>query len=375
MSNDRKRAVLRELLLLRLAADNRAIDNFRDLVDDSELAAANPLYPTLVKGLTATLADGPVLTGLNLTLTEALWAPIKASPDSLSGQLDFIRSSWHTLLPAEVLEEVSVAFDILLEEERERGWGGPPGPPPVLEFGPRPAPGFSAAADGSSVFGGYDYPEYERFSADADWMSNVVLLAKMVYVWLDQLSSQHGYPITRLDQIPDVELQRLHSAGFTGLWLIGIWERSSASQRIKQLCGNPEAIASAYSLYDYEIAADLGGWEALDNLRQRAAARGIRLASDMVPNHTGIFSRWMLQHPDWFIQTDYPPFPSYQFNGEDLSQSADVSIQIEDGYWTKTRRGGGFSSTSNAAPAAPATSTTATTAPASPGTIPPSSTT
>ena len=46
---------------------------------------------------------------------------------------------------------------------------------------------------------------------------------------------------------------------WTGLWLIGIWERSPASQHIKQLCGNPEAISSAYSLYDYEIAADLGG--------------------------------------------------------------------------------------------------------------------
>ena len=43
-----------------------------------------------------------------------------------------------------------------------------------------------------------------------------------------------------------------------------------------------------------------------------------------------------MQHPDWFVQTDYPPFPTYQFNGEDLSHSADVVIQVEDGYWTKT---------------------------------------
>ena len=59
----------------------------------------------------------------------------------------------------------------------------------------------------------------------------------------------------------------LASAGFTGLWLIGLWERSPASARIKQICGNPEAAASAYSLDDYEIANELGGWEALDNLR------------------------------------------------------------------------------------------------------------
>src|SRR2546426_2550956 len=40
---------------------------------------------------------------------------------------------------------------------------------------------------------------------------------------------------------------------FRSLWLIGIWERSSASQKIKQMTGNPEAVASAYSIYDYEI--------------------------------------------------------------------------------------------------------------------------
>lgn len=71
----------------------------------------------------------------------------------------------------------------------------------------------------------------------------------------------------------------------TGLWLIGLWERSKASARIKQLMGNPEAIASAYALYDYVIAKELGGEEALEVLRQKAARYGLRLASDMVPNH------------------------------------------------------------------------------------------
>ena len=37
-------------------------------------------------------------------------------------------------------------------------------------------------------------PSMKHFSHDADWMSNVVLMAKMVYVWLDQLSRTHGYP-------------------------------------------------------------------------------------------------------------------------------------------------------------------------------------
>ena len=346
----KRRAVLRELLLLRLAAENPALESFRELLDDSRLKAESSAYPQIVVDMEQSLASAPRLPGLEMSLSEALRAPILASPDSLAGQVGYIRENWNNLLPPELLEEVLISFDILLEEERAWGGGGEPGPPPVMEFG-RPAkgaggpgagPGGGGGVDGSSVFGGYDYPEYEHFSADADWMSNVVLMAKMVYVWLHQLSQQYRRPITRLDQIPDAELDRLAAGGFTGLWLIGIWERSPASQHIKRLCGNPEAIASAYSLYDYEIAGDLGGWEALHDLKARAANRGIRLASDMVPNHTGIYSRWVLQHPDWFVQTDYPPFPTYQFSGEDLSSSPDVGHPGRGRLLDQDRRRGGL---------------------------------
>ena len=99
--------------------------------------------------------------------------------------------------------------------------------------------------------------------------------------------------------------------------------------------GNADAAASAYSLYDYAIAEDFGGLPALENLRDRARQRGIRLASDMVPNHVGVYSRWVVEHPDWFLQSDSPPFPRYEFNGPDLSQDGRVGVYIEDGYWEK----------------------------------------
>jgi glycosidase len=106
-----------------------------------------------------------------------------------------------------------------------------------------------------------------------------------------------------------------------------------ASKRIKQLRGNPEAVASAYSLLDYQIAEDLGGERAFQNLRTRAWQRGIRLSSDMVPNHMGIDSRWVMEHPDWFIQLDYSPFPSYSFNGPNLSWDDRIGIYLEDHYY------------------------------------------
>src|SRR5664279_2904030 len=164
-------------------------------------------------------------------------------------------------------------------------------------------------------------------------MPELVLVAKSTNVWLDQLSRSRGRPIRTLDQIPDDELERLARLGVTRLWLIGLWERSRASQDIKRRRGNPEALASAYALDDYAIAGAFGGEAALAGLREHAWRHGIRLASDMVPNHMGIDSRWVIDHPEWFIQVPSPPFPSYTFNGPDLSSDGRVAIVLEDHYW------------------------------------------
>ena len=180
--------------------------------------------------------------------------------------------------------------------------------------------------------------EVEAFSADRDWMPRVVMIAKNTLVWLDQLSRAYGRPIGRLDQVPDEELDTMARRGFTALWLIGVWERSPASRTIKRRMGNSEAEASAYALADYAVAGSLGGEAALADLRDRAWRRGIRLASDMVPNHTGIDSRWVIEHPERFLAWPHadPPYPSYSFSGPDLSSDPRVGVFIEDHYWDHT---------------------------------------
>ena len=179
-------------------------------------------------------------------------------------------------------------------------------------------------------------PIHERFTADREWMPELVLIAKNTYVWLDQLSRKYGRPIVTLADIPDAELDTLARRGLTGLWLIGIWERSPASRRLKQRMGQPDAAASAYSIYDYEVAADLGGEQAISNLQQRALQRGIRLSADMVPNHTGIDSKWLIEHPERFLSLEHPPYPFYTFTSENLSQDARVEIYLEDHYYDQT---------------------------------------
>ncbi|MGK2851962.1 MAG: alpha-amylase family glycosyl hydrolase, partial [Candidatus Limnocylindrales bacterium] len=175
--------------------------------------------------------------------------------------------------------------------------------------------------------------EPEAFSSDSAWMPRLVLMAKSTYVWLDQLSRRFGRDIHTLDAIPDEELDKLAGWGVTGLWLIGLWQRSVASERIKRMRGNHDAVASAYSLDDYRIADDIGGEAAYQQLRERAWARGIRLASDMVPNHMGIDSRWVIDHPEWFLSLPEPPYPAYTYGGADLSPDERVGVVLEDHYW------------------------------------------
>ena len=308
-----RQIVLEEMLMLWLANKNPAFSPYLELFDDS-LMEKSSAYPTLMASLYDFFETKPFFGPDNQNLMDMLRAPAIAVPHSLTGQLEYIRTRWKLLL-GKYLYKLLSSLDLIKEEEKAIFLG--PGPARVIDFA------------GQEL-------ETERFSPDKEWMPKLVLMAKNSYVWLDQLSKKYKRSITHLDQIPDEELDTLSRWGFTGLWLIGLWERSEASKQIKQLRGNPDAVASAYSLYNYDIANDLGGEEAYQSLRDRAWKRGIRLSSDMVPNHMGINSQWLIEHPDWFVSLDYSPFPSYTFNGPNLSKSERVGIFIEDHYYNNT---------------------------------------
>lgn len=318
---------LEELIMLCLDNENPAFKPFYPLFDDSKLKENSDFdFKEIWSEIQAFFKSQSGFGSYGNDLISFLREPVRFAPDNLQEQLNYVRVHWAELfLPGDGegedywLKRLFGGSDLLAEEWKPE-WhptnGGSPDMSPP----------------------NYDYlmREYERFSADKEWMPRVVLMAKTVLVWLFQLSKKYNREISRLDQIPDEELDLLRDEGFTGLWLIGLWERSQASKRIKQMCGNPEAAASAYSLEDYEIAANLGGWDALSNLRTRLWQRGIRLASDMVPNHTGMDAKWIVEKPDLFMQRKDNPFPQYTFNGPNLSHDSRVAIYLEDHYYSKS---------------------------------------
>lgn len=300
------------LLRLWLANQNPAITVFKELFDDAPLAET--VYQQSLLTLHSYFDTLPPFGPGDLNLIDLLLLPIRRHPDSVEKQLGMLLDEWGDLV-APFATRILTHMDLIHEEEKPMFFGPGPSIVPTYEVGRH---------------------EYEAFTPDKEWMPSVVLLAKQTYVWLDQLTKKYGHHIYRLDMVPDEELDELAKAGFTGLWLIGVWQRSKASQKIKQMAGNPDAIASAYSLHSYDIAWELGGQEAMDDLRRRAAARGIRMASDMVPNHMAIDSQWVVDHPDWFIQLPYPPYGHAKFDTPDLCDDDRVEVHIEAGYYDKT---------------------------------------
>lgn len=308
----KKNEELTEAVIIWLSNENPAFSSYAELFKDHNLRSETK-YLEFISLLDEAVNNQPKAYESH-SLFQLLKLPAEKHPNSIYDQLSFIRTNFNNFL-GDVIWEILQVIDVIQEERAFRGGG--PGPSLPHQFN-------------------WETEDYERFSSDRSWMSSLVLMAKSTYVWLAQLSRKYQRQIVRLDEIPEEELRVMAERGIDGLWLIGIWERSYASKNFKQLKGNSEAMASAYSLKNYHVAAELGGDEARKTLQQKAWKYGIRLGCDMVPNHMGIDSDWVVDHPDWFLQAEESPYPAYQFNSQNMTNRVEIEVFIEDHYYDET---------------------------------------
>ena len=118
-----------------------------------------------------------------------------------------------------------------------------------------------------------------------------------------------------LDDIDDVELDRLAAQGFDWIWLLSVWQTGAAAQRISRSRADWRADfqrtlpdlteadigGSGFAITGYVVHADLGGDAALARLRERLRQRGLKLMLDFVPNHVAPDHPWVEAHPDFFV--------------------------------------------------------------------------
>ena len=144
-------------------------------------------------------------------------------------------------------------------------------------------------------------------------------------VWLTELSQDLGRKAT-LDDIPDIELDRLANLGFDWIWFLSVWTTGELGRKISR--ENPEWLGdfentlpdlheediagSGFAIAAYHVHPELGGDPALKKLRARLKKRGLKLMLDFVPNHMGPDHPWLEDHPDYFVsgtESDLEHYP------------------------------------------------------------------
>jgi len=175
--------------------------------------------------------------------------------------------------------------------------------------------------------------EYERFSPDQDWMPNVVMIAKSTTSGSRSFSRQYGRAIERLDQIPTKHWKPSLTAASTrcGSSASG---SAAAPPSHQAHARQQDAVASAYSLFEYNIAGDLGGDYAYNNLRERAARYAFASPATWSPT-TWASIPWVIEHPEWFLSRTIAPGPPTTSTAP-TSPRCRVSIRIEDHYYDQS---------------------------------------
>ncbi len=102
------------------------------------------------------------------------------------------------------------------------------------------------------------------------------------------------------------DLRIIKENGFNAIWLMGIWEIGSKVRHISTRYGSDFA-GSPFAINDYHVSEELGTEREFQNLVDRAHAQGLGVIVDFVPNHMGLDTTWLNDHPEYFLHKVMEP--------------------------------------------------------------------
>jgi glycosidase len=137
--------------------------------------------------------------------------------------------------------------------------------------------------------------------------------------WLGELSEGRSRPVT-LDTVPEAEFAAWQNAGFTHIWLMGVWKTGPKARALARAQPDLQAMcraafgaecddiisASPYAIADYVVAECFGGNAALRQFRRKLRQNGLGLILDFVPNHLGVDHPWLAAWPGLFVRSSEP---------------------------------------------------------------------
>lgn len=121
-------------------------------------------------------------------------------------------------------------------------------------------------------------------------------------------------------------LPRLKDLGIDVIWMMPFFPICEKEKKLHD--DEVDGWGSPYAPYDFEsIHERIGTFDDFRAFMKQTHDLGLKLILDFVPNHTGWDSKWMLEHPEWYVHTpDGKIMPVTSDQGEVWSDIAQLDL-------------------------------------------------
>lgn len=118
--------------------------------------------------------------------------------------------------------------------------------------------------------------------------------------WKSRRDTEGVLHIGGFNRITLADLKAIKAKGFNSIWFMGVWEIGPKVRAISRRYGDDYA-GSPFAINNYHVSEELGTEDEFRQLVERARAAGLKVILDFVPNHMGLDSAWLNEHPEFFI--------------------------------------------------------------------------